>query len=872
MRWRTLTVTVAAVATMLAGLPPSTPARAATVGTITTVAGGVSTGPGSATGMYVAAAAVRDNRAYVADVAHHVVREIDLATGVAKVVAGNGTPGDSGDGGPATAAAFFSPTDLAFDAAGNLFVADSYAGRVRKVDTDGRITTVAGGNGPDEGNGDGGPATRARVSPHALAFDASGNLFVADQDRRARIRRIDTSGIITTVAGGGEPADGVGDGLPATGAHIVEPSALAFDTAGNLFIGEASRIRKLTPLGLISTVTSPDSTTPVFVDYPTSIVVEPDGDLLVAGNDVITRVEQTGEISRFVGPEGGSRPLLAPSDLWREPSGEIFVSDVFYLKRITTAGAVSTVAGNGTYAFTGEGTAATNAELAHPWGVAVGSDGATYVYDAGNGLVRKVSPAGVITTLGKVWDQFDSFGAMPKYPAVLRSGIGVDAAGNVFVSVANYVKKVTPTGVVSTVAYVEKGVGVSTVEADGTVYVVESPGTVLRIDPSGTRSVLLHDLVEPGAPSGVGGLALDGAGNLYVANGDIYKLNLATKAYTRVASLPARLRAYADLAVTAGGTIYYTPTDISGTEPPVHGTPLGGTQIKRIDPEGFVTHIAGAEPRTWGFRGDGGSAKDALFHSISSMALDGAGNLLLADELNHRIRKVDDPGALPRDASAPNVKPRTKAENYVAKAYQVLLNRSPTAAEAASWKVRLAAGGDRAAVPVSIVTSREYRTILVQAAFALSVGRQPSPAETSWGLSALESYPVTILMAALLGTDAAVARHGGSDAPWIRYLHRLVTGREADTASVNYWLQQRAAGTSRGLVAYAFLTWDEAYRSHVGRAYRMFAGREPDAAGMAFWVDQMRRGLRHEYVDAAFVAWDLFYESVPDGEIVQGKT
>ena len=188
---------------------------------------------------------------YIADRDNNAVRKID-AHGIITTIAGTGSAGFSGDGGPATKAMLDNPQDVAVDARGNVYVSDSNNHRVRMIDTHGIITTIAG-TGEVGSTGDGGPATKAEINdPNGLVFDDEGNLYVAD-DTTPQIRKIDPHGVITTFAGTGESGHS-GDGGPATEATLTYPIGLTFDADGNLYVAdEDGWVRVITPDGIIET-------------------------------------------------------------------------------------------------------------------------------------------------------------------------------------------------------------------------------------------------------------------------------------------------------------------------------------------------------------------------------------------------------------------------------------------------------------------------------------------------------------------------------------------------------------------------------------------------------------------------------------------
>lgn len=206
--------------------------------------------------LFAAVAIDAGGNLYVSDSGHGRVRKIN-ASGIISTVAGSGTPGSGGDGGPATSASLSAPAGIALDKAGNLYIAEPTAGRVRKVDTSGNISTVAG-TGTVGYSGDGGPATSAQILPPiGLAIDAKGNLYIAESGAGVpHVRKVDASGIITTFAGSGSSAGFAGDGGLAVNAQLNTLAGLAIDQAGNLYIADAGnyRVRKVDASGIITTV------------------------------------------------------------------------------------------------------------------------------------------------------------------------------------------------------------------------------------------------------------------------------------------------------------------------------------------------------------------------------------------------------------------------------------------------------------------------------------------------------------------------------------------------------------------------------------------------------------------------------------------
>ena len=281
-------------------------------------------------------------------------------------IAGNGTDNYSGDGGAATNASFDFPESVAVDASGNLFIADYFNNLIRKMNTNGIITTVAGGGA--NGLGDGGAATNASLSePSDVAVDASGNLFIADEGDY-RIRKVNTNGIIVTVAGNGTNGFS-GDGGAATNASLCLPRGVAMDASGNLFIADMNnnRIRKVNTNGIITTV---------------------------AG------IGAAGQGYGYSGDGGAATNarLFWPYGVAVDATGNLFIADMRNnrIRNVNTKGIITTVAGGGANTL-GDSSAATNASLSAPSGVAVDASGNLFIADTDNNRIRKVDINGIIT-------------------------------------------------------------------------------------------------------------------------------------------------------------------------------------------------------------------------------------------------------------------------------------------------------------------------------------------------------------------------------------------------------------------------------------------------------------------------------------------
>ena len=326
-------------------------------------------------------------------------------------IAGTGKPGHDGDGGPAVEAQLDLPVGLAVDKAGNVYIADHYSQRVRRVDTAGTIDTVAGTGDPGYG-GDGRPALVAQLNfPSGVAVDKAGNLYIADSGND-RVRRVDPSGTITTIAGTGEHGydwDG-----PAVGARLAFPTDVAVDGSGNLyFTGPFSfGIRRVDVEGTLSEVAGsgesydgPEDERRLSRDR--SVAVDDAGNIYIANiyNNYVRRVDPMENITVIAGTrqpgyggDGGpaaEAQLSFPAGVAVDKAGNVYIADTgnHRIRRVDTSGIITTIAGTGEPGYAGDGGLAREAQLASPIAVALDDAGNLYVADLGNYRIRVLTQA-----------------------------------------------------------------------------------------------------------------------------------------------------------------------------------------------------------------------------------------------------------------------------------------------------------------------------------------------------------------------------------------------------------------------------------------------------------------------------------------------
>jgi sugar lactone lactonase YvrE len=577
---------------------------------------------------------------YIADTGNNVIRMM-AANGAITTVAGNGTNGYSGDGGPATSAQLNYPYGVAVDTGGNLYIADTGNSRIREVTLDGSITTVAG-NGTQGYSGDGASATSAELYyPFGVAVDAAGNLYIAD-NWNGVVRMVAADGTITTVAGNGKTGYS-GDGGPATSAEFDSVIGLTADAAGNIYVADLynSVIRRFVPNGTITTVAGHANCSTYFGDggpatsaclqNPRGVTVDGVGDVYIAdtSNNRIRKIAPGGTITTIAGNgaaagnagDGGpaaNAELTTPRAVAADASGNVYIADLGNnrIRKVKPDGTITTVAGNGTAGYSGDGGAATNAQLNGPKGLTLDVAGNLYIGDTSNNVVRKVTPGGTITTTagngqqGYSGDGGSATGAQLYGPR----GMAVDGSGNLFIADGNnnVIRKVTPKGAITTVA----GNGTAGYLGDG------GPAT------SAELSTPIH-------------VALDAKGNLYIADtaNKVIRMVAPNGIITTVAGTND-----GDVSITYSGdgglatnaalkTPYCVAVDAAGD---LYIADTGNNVIRMVAPNGIITTVAGNG--TGGYSGDGGTATSAELNNPYGVALDANGNLYIADTLNSVVR------------------------------------------------------------------------------------------------------------------------------------------------------------------------------------------------------------------------------------------
>lgn len=562
---------------------------------------------------------------YVADMANHAIRWVTRA-GVVRI-AGNGLPGIAN--GSSTAAQFNNPSGVAVDAAGNVYVADKGNHAIRKIDPFRNVTNFAGVPNPQGQGFADGPASSAKFNnPSGLAVDASGNLLVADRLNHV-IRKITPEGNVTTLAG--MPGEqGFTDG-PTSSARFNNPSGVAIDDLGKIYVADAgnNRIRIISTSGSVTT--------------------------LAGGNK--GSIDGPGTFAQFNAPVGVA--VDASRAVYVADSGNNKIRIIRGSSLNTSS--VSTFAGDGTPGFANG--APSLARFKSPLGVAVDTSGQVFVADRDNHSVRQIGVFVDVSTF------LQSVGS--------ESGV-FDSFGNLYVCEMDFFRilKVTPTGEVSTFAGgtfgFADGPGMSAmfkspdgiaIDGSGNLYVADKDNQRIRkITPEGLVSTLAGNGTT-GFRDGKGSLAffyfpsgvtLDRNGNLYVADAGNNRIRKITPDGTVTTLAGSGTRGFADGFGSAA--MFATPRDVAlDTIGNIYVADAGNNRIRKITPEGLVSTLAGSSSANV-FSGEytDGPGNLAKFYGPGGLDLDISGNVYVADGGNHLIRKITPEGVVSTLAGSPN--------------------------------------------------------------------------------------------------------------------------------------------------------------------------------------------------------------------------
>jgi len=668
---------------------------------INTIAGGGPNNlPALQSGLGYTSGIARDSggNTYIADAYSSQILRIS-SSGTVTVAAGNGTNGYLGDGGSATSAALNRPESVAVDGSGNVYIADTGNSVIRVVNTGTQSETIAGvtiaagniqtvaGNGTAGYGGDGGAATGAELNaPYGLFVDAQGNIFIADTDNSI-VREVSASGLISTIAGTPGTTGFSGDGSAATGATLDLPQGVFVDASGNIYIADTynSVIRAVNPssqavtivnisiaAGAIQTIagtyysgglgvacqSSGDNgpATSAFLCLPEGVYADASGDVYIAdsSNAAVREVVSSATISTIAGTlgtagysgDGGaatSAELNYPASIVLDGSGNLLIADTDnYVIREVSAGNISTFAGNGTEAYSGNGVPAANAALNIPGGAFADGSGNLYFADTYSSVIREIVAAtGNIQTLAGdglpcaipstgCGDAGLATAAQLNFP----QGIFVDGAGNVFIAdtESSVIREVVAsTGIIQTIAgtpgtagysgdgaaatsaQLSKAAGVL-VDGSGNVYIADTGNSAIRVVNMGV------------SPITIAGITIQAGSIATIAGNGTSCSDGSSGCGDGGQATAAQLNFPGAISLDANGNIYIADTFSNAVREVNAGT-------------GVIQTVAGTLGQR-GYAGDNGPATSASLDTPYSLFVDFYGNIFIADSDNSVIREV----------------------------------------------------------------------------------------------------------------------------------------------------------------------------------------------------------------------------------------
>jgi uncharacterized protein (TIGR03437 family) len=547
---------------------------------------------------------------YISDAGNHRVRCIS-PNGFIKTIAGNGTAGFAGDGGPASASQLNSPYGLAIDFAGNLYVADLGNARIRVISPSGIIKTVAGGGAlPAGGENEGSMATLLSfVAPRNIAIDGTGIVYISDFGAH-RVYKMTTDGTLTTLAGTGSLGYS-GDGVAAR-SLLNFPTALAADHQGIVYIADSGN-------HLIRKVSAGTLTSIGRAALPTGLAFDGVGTLYIADHSAAQIIE--------IPLSSGTATAMnvSSTDLVYGNNGSLYVADMSVARHVTVFGASTVIAGGGNLA-EGDGGPAISARLHQPNGIAVDAIGNLFIADHDNNRIRRMGLDGTITTFAGTGASGNSGDGGAAMLATLNgpSSVRFDAFGNLYIADTGNarIRMVTPGGIILPVITTALSAPAYILfDKSQNLYIADA-SAIFQVTPNGITSTVFSGLQHPR------GMAFDANGNFYFAETGAKQVWMFTPSGNHSLVASGVWNSPQGIAVDTSGNVLVADSGLA--------------QVLSVNSFGQVTPVSGTG--TAGFAGDGGSSLLAQLNGPTDVLVSSSGawsgSLYVADTGNNRVRQL----------------------------------------------------------------------------------------------------------------------------------------------------------------------------------------------------------------------------------------